>query len=222
MHGADFGEGLNAGLKQGGIGAAAGAVLGGVTGGIRAKSAGGNFWTGKGATHDYFASNYVEKNPSRGPALEYNNEAASDFLHGNFGNPKNLNQLHADGTLPSPEYSMRGGRVWKNGVKETLGTTVKVGLTKSDVCLYPGAFESPEKLYVIMGHELVHVNVNASASFIGNERSEATARTWSKIQEKFFGVDYKSASWLDGHKKLVPDMKLVHSVPFAYSRAFIK
>lgn len=61
MHEADFGGGLNAGLKQGGIGAAAGAVLGGVTGGIRAKSAGGNFWTGKGATHDFFEPNYVEK-----------------------------------------------------------------------------------------------------------------------------------------------------------------
>lgn len=222
MHGADFGEGLNAGLKQGGIGAAAGAVLGGVTGGIRAKSAGGNFWTGKGATHDFFASNYVEKNPSRGPALEYNNETANDFLHGNFGNPKNLNQLHADGTLPSSEYSMRGGRVWKNGVKETLGTTVKVGLTKSDVCLYPRAFEYAEKLYVVMGHELVHVNVNAAASFIGNDRSEATARAWSQIQEGIFSIDLGSAQWLKKYSYLVPDWKLVRSVRFTHGSVFVK
>lgn len=220
MHGADFGEGLYAGLKKGGIGAAAGALLGGVTGGISAVKAGGNFWTGKGATHDFLASNYVEQNPSEGPACNYNNEEANDFLNRNFGYPKNLNQLHADGTLPSPNYKMRNGIVTKTNGRETFGTTVRVGFTKSDICLYPRAFESSEKLYTIMGHELVHVNVNAATSLMGD--NEATARTWSKIQEKFFDLNFGSANWLQKNSTLLPDNKLVYSVPFAYSRAFIK
>lgn len=74
-----------------------------------------------------------------------------------------------------------------------------------------------------MGHELVHVNVNAAASFIGKDRSEATARAWSQIQERIFNIEHLgSRNWLETHSNFVPDMKLVHSVPFAYSRAFIK
>lgn len=74
-----------------------------------------------------------------------------------------------------------------------------------------------------MGHELVHVNVNAAASFIGKERSEATARAWSKIQEKFFNVNYGSASWLEKYPNFVPDWKFVfNGVPFAKSSVLIK
>lgn len=48
--GANFKNGLGAGLRSGGIGAGGGAILGGVMGGVSATLTGGDFWTGKGST----------------------------------------------------------------------------------------------------------------------------------------------------------------------------
>lgn len=73
-----------------------------------------------------------------------------------------------------------------------------------------------------MGHELVHVNVNAAASFIGKDRSEATARAWSKIQEKLFSVDLGSAQWLKKYSYLVLDWKLLRNVRFTHGSVFVK
>ena len=183
------GDGLKAGLKGAGIGAAAGALIGGIVGGARAAIHGGNFWSGKGATFDLLdTSSSSGTSPEIGEGLEYNNSFAKRFADTFFGPNKRVNNLFADGTLP-PGYTMQNGVVKNLDKEAAMASTTYAGGGQSNVYLYPAAFKNEGSLYLSIGHEYVHVNLNAAGYHDPKYRAngEATAHTWQVRQTEALG-----------------------------------
>jgi len=189
-NGANFNQGLKAGLTGAGYGALMGGALGAISGGITAYKHEGNLLTGKGATFDQIASTTPSSNKVEiGEGMTYSNEYAKGFSDTNFGeNIKGLDNLYADGSLPSFNYTRNGDLVLnKNGVTVN-GSTRYNGVGRgSDVYLYKSAFVSPKQLYVTMGHEYIHVAINASPYHLTGDQHEHIAYSWGEKQWAAFG-----------------------------------
>jgi hypothetical protein len=189
--GASFTDGLGAGLTIGGCGALTGGVIGGMSGGIQAVKHGGNFWSGKGATFDVatMQGNY------KGDPVEYNNKSAREFSDDWFGKDiDGLDNLYADGSMPEG-YTTKGGSVFNRKGNEVLGTTSYNGTGKgSNVFLYKNAFQASQQLYMVMGHEYIHV-AHFNAGLFNPEFSEHAALTWSRDQAKAFGILPYNKTW---------------------------
>ncbi len=181
-NGSSFNEGLITGLKVGGVGALTGGAIGGVFGGITSFRHDGNFWTGNGATFDQVAS--ITTTGTKAEA--YTNNNAKNFSDKHFGKVKGLSDLYADGSMPNG-YEKVGDDVFNKYGTKVSGTTVKVGLGKSDVYLYKSAFTSSKQLYVTMGHEYIHVGHFNSGLFNVN-KSEHAAYSWEVAQKQAFGM----------------------------------
>lgn len=213
LAGAGFGKGLKAGLIGGGFGAALGGVVGGISGGITAAKHGGDFWSGKGATFDDLAAPISGDEIEIGDGMEYSNEYAQTFSDSNFGeNPKGVNKLYADGTLP-PNHSRQGDVVLSAAGRQVRGTTMYLGLGKgSNVYLYKAAFISKEQLYFTMGHEYLHAGY-FSVGLLNPKRQHTSIYLWEARQAKLWGMneafyakrynDYKSYyKSMDDYNKL--------------------
>jgi len=207
LGGSSFGQGLSAGLQ----GAGAGALLGGVSGGISAAKNGGNFWTGKGATF------YMEAGAEvAGEGVEYSNKSARAFSDKYFGDVSSVDNLYADGSTgdlwdvtPDQMYGIN------NAGTKVVGATTYNGVGKgSDVHLFKAAFSSKETLYLTMGHEYIHANLNAGgfsggSTFVRRQHHSVTSH-WETAQAKAWQLSNVStysrqASLLSNFRNGIPN-----------------
>lgn len=205
MQGANFGQGLWAGAMAGGKGALMGGLTGGVMGGINAVRHGGNFWTGEGSKFLCEAPADMTGKETVGEGMEYSNEYANKFSENNFNKPKNLKTLHADGSAPN-DYTVENG-MFKQGNIKGLGIAVKnKGLVQNyDVYLAENAFSCPERLYLVMGHEYMHVSMWGMGR--NSEKfHHATIYRWEKAQADLWNysdnvlkIDYWYGKYQNGY-----------------------
>lgn len=205
MQGANFGQGLLAGAKAGGQGALMGGLTGGVMGGVNAVRHGGNFWTGEGSKFLYEAPADMTGKETVGEGMEYSNEYANKFSENNFNNPQNLKTLHADGSAPK-DCTVENG-FFKQGNTKALGAAVKnKGLIQNyDVYLAENAFSCPERLYLVMGHEYMHVSMWGMGR--NSEKfHHATIYRWEKAQADLWNysdnvlkIDYWYGKYQNGN-----------------------
>jgi hypothetical protein len=188
MNGSNFGDGLMFGFRDGVIEGLIGGVIGGFSGGITAVRHSGNFWTGKGTTFHYYLAS--ENNTvTVGKGMEYSNEYAGKFSDDYFGEVEGLDNLYADGTIPNG-VTKSGDFVFHKGSKVS-GLTVYNGIGKgSNVYLYKNAFTSMEKLYLVMGHEYIHVYFNYGGTNSNIVSQERVAYKWNVNQAKAWKMDY--------------------------------
>ena len=156
LNGDTFPQALWNGLISSGIGFAAGGIMRGLSSGISSVIHGGNFWTGEGAIEEYTMKYMLGDNTiCIGEGMEYSTEYAQSFSERNFGSPKNVNQLFANGQFPKGKgYYYDGDYVLNKNGEVVLGLTKHNGLGRgSDIYLFKAAFRSKEQLYLTMGHE---------------------------------------------------------------------
>jgi hypothetical protein len=135
--------------------------------------------------------------------IPYDRESAYKFMVANDLTDLNneWQNLYADGTLPDKDYSYNNGKViYKKGKDGILGVTKLRGKDGflglwgnqlSDIYLFPNAFRNPVKLYLTIGHELVHVWLNYRGYDYTNSQ-EATAYRWSADQAKAWNMNILS------------------------------
>ncbi|MDD4150599.1 MAG: RHS repeat-associated core domain-containing protein [Bacteroidales bacterium] len=183
MCGASFGEGLWAGTKSSLISGGISFVTSGLIGGIAAKQKGGGFLTGAGIIN---STPSIDINGTSGP-VEYDNSSAREFAEKYTNISKKVKHLYADHSMPEGYYVENGAVCEPSGIRVD-GATEYRGWFKSDVYLFPNAFQSKEQLYIVMQHEFIHVNFNAIFSpRYTYENEEATARLFSLDQGKAWG-----------------------------------
>lgn len=74
-----------------------------------------------------------------------------------------------------------------DGVTRYLGS----GNRKSDVYLAKNAFQSKDALYLVMGHEYIHVNLNYGGFFESPYSQERVAYEWSIEQGQKWNMDVR-------------------------------
>ena len=160
---------LTKGLSSALGGAAIGGLLGGFRAGALAREAGGNYWNGDGAQHDFIMltpTNYSDNVSDN--VIEYSNASAQSFSDKSFRSKlKGVGKLFADGTVPPGGYTYSDGIAKNKNGQEILGASVFNGrklVGKSDIYLFPKAFDCKEKLYLVMGHEYAHALFQAFTS----------------------------------------------------------
>jgi hypothetical protein len=180
-NGSSFGNGLLTGFKSAGIGALTGGLIGGLVGGIQSITHEGNFWTGEGYTQYCTAANVSGAEPTSGP-VEASSKSANDFSDTYLPKPKGLQSLSYKADLGDGVY----GLTKYNGGMKIFG--IKIGNFTSDVTLSKLAFASKEELYLTLGHEYVHVNLNyASYHYFNHDKQEYVAYHWELEQARLGG-----------------------------------
>lgn len=190
VNGANFRQGLKAGVISGGYGALTGGLIGGISGGMSAYKYGGDILTGEGSVFDQISNTIPNGNTVEiGEEMTYSNEYAKKFSDSNFGKEiKGLDNLYADGTLPNSNYTRNGDLIFNKKGFYVNGVTRYNGIGKgSNVYLYKSAFVSPQQLYVTMGHEYIHVAINASPYGLTSNQHEYIANSWGQRQWLAFG-----------------------------------
>ena len=188
FNGANFKDGLLQGLKGAGAGALSGGIFGGISGGIYSVKHGGNFWTGEGATFTCMLQPETDNRVKVGKNMEYNNEYAKEFSDEHFGTIKKLDNLYADGRIPKG-YTKNGGLVFNPKGAHVGGVTEFNGIGKgSNVYLFKSAFTSMERLYLVMGHEYLHVYFNANGYSMSHKAKERVSYKWNIDQAKVWGL----------------------------------
>ena len=212
MNGANFADGLNAGLNAAGMGALSGGLLGGLAKGIDVASHGGNFWNGEGATYNLYAKDLRFSGEKHKIMSEYNNKNLRIFSRRYFGR--------------SMETGLRGGSVYKglfaekpdgynvlgdawtqDGKGAVLGTTT-YHTDGSVVNISKAAFASYENLYLTLGHEYIHVQINmnpmySSDAFRGSQ--EKVAYAWTEQQASAWDMPTTSAMTHNAFKEFFPN-----------------
>ncbi|MEM9338534.1 MAG: RHS repeat-associated core domain-containing protein [Bacteroidota bacterium] len=187
-NGSSFKKGFNAGLTSGGYGALTGGVVGGISGGIQSVKHGGNFWSGKGATFAHNVSTGSPESVEVGEGLEYSNEYAQEFSDNNFGKVKGLNELHADNSLHELSKYKVEGDIFVSSVdgRKANAITTYLGTGKgSNVYLARHAFSSAEQLYLVMGHEYLHVGFY-HMGFEDYDKQHASIYGWESEQSRLW------------------------------------
>jgi hypothetical protein len=188
IKGQKFGKSLLMGLKAGFFSGVAAGVTAGVGAGFRAKKAGGDFWTGEGATFEILAPPGTPTEVAQD--LEYSNEFARDFSDKYISEPKGLNELYANGSFPEG-YTLKGNGVFNPKGQEILGVTKSLGGGQSNVYLAQKAFSSKELLYMTIKHEYIHVeliNAGFNISQYGKAHHASIYR-WQYEQALEFGMN---------------------------------
>ena len=196
-----FEDALASGFKTGLTSGLLAGLTAGIGAGVKARKAGGDFWSGKGATFDTLATPGARTEV--GQDLEYSNEFAKDFSDKHFGQADGLNKLYADGTFPEG-YTMEGGRVFNSNGQEILGVTKHLGSGQSNVYLAQKAFSSKELLYMTIKHEFIHVeliNAGFGISQFGKAHHASIYR-WKYEQSLEWGL--KSFDYLQQAIKYEP------------------
>ena len=101
LGGASMHRGLGSGLSAGFTGALSSGLLGAFRGGLTAYNHKGNILTGKDAIFYSGVDVDVSKPVKIAEGMEYSNEYAQDFSDKHFSEVKGVDNLYADGTLPS-------------------------------------------------------------------------------------------------------------------------
>jgi hypothetical protein len=111
------------------------------------------------------------------------------------------NNLYADGRLVNKDYHYNeSGDVINKEGHEILGLTNPyrkfLGKWNFDIYLYKAAFINPEKLYLTIGHELIHVALfrlgYTDSDKLNGDRHEATAYEWNRYQAAAWGLYAKA------------------------------
>ncbi|GHV29799.1 hypothetical protein FACS1894177_01290 [Bacteroidia bacterium] len=134
-----------------------------------------------------------------GEPLTYNNETAEAFMKLNNLKRDGFDNLYANGTLASDNYSNADGSVYytdsEGGKRKTWGAArlrgkkyIFWGKQQIDMYLYKNAFRSPETLYLTIGHELVHVGLYNLGITNNLHNHEVTAYSWSVLQAATWGL----------------------------------
>ena len=158
--GASFGQGLGIGLKAGGLGALAGGVIGGGINGARFLNVRNSWYKTYNISDDGIEMN--------GKRLLYSNKNANIFDEKYFGKDPGLRHLYADGSVP--HQGMTGA-----------GATEHIGNTRySNIYLKESAFKNKFKLFMVLGHEHVHVAQFYSGLKGFTGMAEYGAYSWNK------------------------------------------
>jgi RHS repeat-associated protein len=171
--------GINAAMDGGNIwkGALTGAVIGGVTGGISggigALGKGGNFWTGYREPHNLLLSgsggDLYTGGSFKKDELPYTDETLKSFKNANFKDVKGVSNLTKN-YMPKG-YKNDGQYFVKPDGSQALAVTVPrvwQGGNTASIFFAKASFYSPETMFLVMGHELGHVQ-HTVAGFINNE-----------------------------------------------------
>jgi len=179
--GGSFSDGIKSVVKSGIIGGLIGGIIGGMSGGITAVKHGGSFWTGKGATFNFTSTFQVE---GKSDPVEYSTKSAKEFSKRYIGDdPKGLNDLFADGSVPEGYKLADGGYALSPDGEYAQGVTQYLGGGKADVYLFEAGFKSHEQLYLVMQHEYMHVTY-FNTGLMNYNKQEAGARQWMLEQGK--------------------------------------
>jgi hypothetical protein len=160
-----------------------------------------------------------------GEPLSYDNETAESFMELNQLKRDGFDNLYADGTVaPGSKYGADGHVYYtKDGVKTRTSGAAEYsgkkylffGKQEINVYLYSSAFQNPEYLYLVIGHELIHVGlynlgIRGDTEYTHN-RHEATAHSWSYDQATLWGLSHVA-----GQYKNIRDS--YNSYPYPYQK----
>ena len=170
-------------------------------------------YTAKSGLYGTFNVNDPDYEIAYDDPIPYDMEAAYKFMLANgladdLKTNSEWQNLYADGRIPNSDYSYESGKVLDkkgntvNGITYFRGKNGFLGLCGKqliDIYLYQTAFRNPEKLYLTIQHELVHVNL-FSMGYYDNERHEGTAYKQSQMQADAWGLsglanEYNFAPW---------------------------
>lgn len=163
----------------------AGGLLGGFVGGIDAAAHHGNFWTGKGYTLKSTVSGLPKVNETIGP-VEFSDESAYEFSDEYLPEPEGLRNFNANSTYDLG-IGVAGETIYNVGFK-MFGHNV-LGSCTFDVFLSEIAFSSKEMLYLAMGHEYIHVQLNYNGyAYSAASKQEHIAYDWDIRQAKAWNL----------------------------------
>ncbi|MBI4645789.1 MAG: hypothetical protein HY738_04095 [Bacteroidia bacterium] len=190
-----------------------GAVIGGASAGFPAKALGGSFWEGAkygaiGGAASGFAQGILNEAMRQGtvastPDFSTRETGATpiDYTHANaeyywdVDNPdvKGVESIKADLSIPEG-YDRVGNVVYDPEGQPVIGATQSHGWfsRKSDVWLWPGAFESRTKLFLVNTHEGLHVTMNYKGwgiLYSNVNKQEVSARVYTYHQSRQFPYD---------------------------------
>lgn len=179
------------GVITGFSGAASGFVIGGVNGGINAIQHGGKFWTEIGTINDYVfepALEYINDGN-----IEYSNDSAIRFSNKYFKKKGyGVRKIYANGTLPKGYSRDDFGHVRNSKGQRVGGASIYRGRSGTDIYLFGDSFDSPEQLYLVMGHEYGHAYLNSLGYSAGayTDMQEAAINQW--MHEQAVAFNYKT------------------------------
>jgi len=190
-NGADFSDGITAGLVGGGWGALGGAVIGGITGGIRARKIGLDFWDGTGTSiSEMSAAVSLPTDPGELTNI-HTSQQLTDYTFQNYSNSEEYVQGVFKGVdrfrlAQLKGYYVDNGQMF-NATKEAVhGITIYertsiFGGGKSLIGISPNMITYSNNLHAVLGHELIHAYhySNGFISRFGSEASEHYALKFS-------------------------------------------
>ncbi|MFN5629672.1 MAG: RHS repeat domain-containing protein [Bacteroidota bacterium] len=143
-----------------------------------------------------------------GGEVDYSNRAAKEFMSKYLGLFDFVANLFADYSTPEGYTLTDGGKVFlgPDGEKGWGATIKNTNATTSNIFFAEGAFDSKEKLYLVMGHEIIH----AASNYLGLDNGdfqEYAARQWAYKQAK----EWNSSS-LDGWRKNFEEIKFIRNL----------
>lgn len=193
LNGGNFGE-----ILQGGAtGLLIGGAIGGLESGISAKSHGGDFLTGDGATFDV-PDLHPTASSQVGEGMEYSTAYGKGYLD-YFPDMEHPYKYYADGTVPVGgryKYNSKTGLFTNGRGGDALAVTqYDHAIKRSNMFFARKAFTSPEQLYLTTGHELLHLAHNSAGLFQGFSRGHATIYDWQYQQAKAWGLSDLARSY---------------------------
>ena len=124
--------------------------------------------------------------------LEYSPEFVADFWEKKFGDVERVNKFTVDGAGPTDNYVLGPDGHTRYKGEIAYGSTVSSG-KKSNVYFYRGAFDSPQRLYLTVGHEYIHTAFNWHGISAEWRTEEATAYSWNyQVARNMSGVPASS------------------------------
>ena len=203
-------------LHDGLIGAVIGGAIQGIAGGIRASKDGGNFWSGEKITLRTTKDVTVPTNSAQEEPVEYSNKSAREFSDSHpvlKDLSKQVNELHADGTLPkTSKLKISGERVFDNEGYEVYGVAKSkvniFGIVKNKVYLTKLAFQSRTELYLTTAHEYMHIDLTLNSNFFSAAEQHSVIDGWESDQYRVWGQFNKAVSNDIQYLKL-PNYKLI-------------
>jgi hypothetical protein len=187
-------------------------------GGLGSKLAGGDFFKGFAIGLAVGAFNHALQHAADDSPVDYSNKEAREFYKKYFGDYKSVRNIYADGRLGiADRLSADGMYAITYDGKEVFGITVRINKTQSDIYLFKGAFSSKSELYLSMGHEIIHANLNAAGYLTGGSHTivkqhHAVIFGWESAQSKAFKMSshpfyLQRSNILSNYTSAIPDYK---------------
>jgi RHS repeat-associated protein len=150
-----------------------------------------------------------------GDPVPYSLEYALEFMEKNNIKLDGITELFVDGTFPSNYELRRDGVYDKKTNKPVMGITQYTGKKlffwgqeTINVYLMESAFSTPEKLYLTIGHESIHVDLH-NMGYHNHDKHEKTAYDWTWRQAAVWKMDYDGyyQTWLKNNAKPYPQVR---------------